>query len=135
MKAAAGVNEQHRALGVCKNDFLTFVHTPVNIFILDPIDSYLDEGLSEDRGQHVRPLLEAAAWIAKETGAAVVATRHPGKDRIRVTGRLSLAAVASEIAGLDVYLFPMSTGANTRSGTLPVALGTVRTPVLAMVKE
>jgi glycosyltransferase involved in cell wall biosynthesis len=31
--------------------------------------------------------------------------------------------VARQVAALDVYLFPMDTGANTRSGTLPVALG------------
>jgi glycosyltransferase involved in cell wall biosynthesis len=49
--------------------------------------------------------------------------RHPARERIRVTGKLPLSMIASEIAALDVYLFPMNTGANTRSGTLPVALG------------
>ena len=49
--------------------------------------------------------------------------RHPAKDRIRLTGNLSLLDVSREIADLDLYLFPMSTGANTRSGTLPAALG------------
>jgi glycosyltransferase involved in cell wall biosynthesis len=49
--------------------------------------------------------------------------RHPAKDRIRLTGSLSLAEVAREIAELDIYVFPMSTGANTRSSTLPSALG------------
>jgi len=49
--------------------------------------------------------------------------RHPARDRIRLTGSLSLAEVSQEIADLDVYLFPMSTGANTRSSTLPSALG------------
>jgi glycosyltransferase involved in cell wall biosynthesis len=49
--------------------------------------------------------------------------RHPAGARIRVTGRLTLSRIAAEIAGLDVYLFPMNTGANTRSCTLPVALG------------
>jgi hypothetical protein len=49
--------------------------------------------------------------------------RHPARERIRVTGRLSLAEVSSELAELDLYLFPMSTGATTRSGTLPAALG------------
>ncbi|HVZ71719.1 MAG TPA: glycosyltransferase family 4 protein [Polyangia bacterium] len=48
---------------------------------------------------------------------------HPAAARIRVTGKLSLADVSREIADLDLYLFPMNTGANTRSGTLPVALG------------
>jgi len=50
------------------------------LVIGDPIDSYVDDGFSEDRGQDVRPLLEAAARIAKNTGAAVVFARHPGKD-------------------------------------------------------
>jgi glycosyltransferase involved in cell wall biosynthesis len=49
--------------------------------------------------------------------------RHPALDRIQVTGRLPLREIAAQIATLDLYLFPMSTGANTRSGTLPVALG------------
>jgi glycosyltransferase involved in cell wall biosynthesis len=49
--------------------------------------------------------------------------RHPAKDRIRLTGGLPLPEASREIADLDVYLFPMSTGANTRSGTLPAALG------------
>jgi glycosyltransferase involved in cell wall biosynthesis len=57
--------------------------------------------------------------------------RHPGRDRIRVTGKLSLEGVARQIADLDIYLFPMTTGANTRSGTLPVALGSAL-PVVAL---
>ena len=56
---------------------------------------------------------------------------HPCKARIRMTGRLPLARIADEIAKLDLYLFPMSTGANTRSGTLPVALGS-GVPIIAV---
>ena len=55
---------------------------------------------------------------------------------IRSRARWPLPDVAREIAELDVYLFPMDTGANTRSSTLPTALGSgwllrrfaVRTP-------
>ena len=50
------------------------------LLVGDPIDSYVDDGFSEDKGQQVRPLLEAAAWIAAQTGAAVLFARHPGKD-------------------------------------------------------
>lgn len=57
--------------------------------------------------------------------------RHPAASKIRVTGRLSLTDIAREVAALDVYLFPMDTGANTRSGTLPVALGS-GLPVVAV---
>jgi glycosyltransferase involved in cell wall biosynthesis len=56
---------------------------------------------------------------------------HPCKERIRMTGRLPLARIADEIAKLDLYLFPMSTGANSRSGTLPVALGS-GVPIVAV---
>ena len=56
---------------------------------------------------------------------------HPCKGRIRMTGRLPLARIADEIAKLDLYLFPMNTGANTRSGTLPVALGS-GVPIVAV---
>jgi glycosyltransferase involved in cell wall biosynthesis len=50
--------------------------------------------------------------------------RHPGRDRIHLRGKQPLDDIAREMAALDVYLFPMMTGANTRSSTLPVALGT-----------
>jgi glycosyltransferase involved in cell wall biosynthesis len=43
--------------------------------------------------------------------------------RIQVPGKLPLAEIAKIIGTLNVYLFPMDTGANTRSGTLPLALG------------
>jgi glycosyltransferase involved in cell wall biosynthesis len=48
---------------------------------------------------------------------------HPARDRIRIPGKQSLSAIAQEVADLDVFLFPMDTGANTRSSTLPLALG------------
>jgi glycosyltransferase involved in cell wall biosynthesis len=56
---------------------------------------------------------------------------HPFKARIRTTGRLPLAEISNELARLDLYLFPMNTGANTRSGTLPAALGS-GVPVIAV---
>jgi glycosyltransferase involved in cell wall biosynthesis len=59
------------------------------------------------------------------------ARRHPAASKIRITGRLSLMEIAKEVAALDVYMFPMETGANTRSGTLPVALGS-GLPVVAV---
>jgi glycosyltransferase involved in cell wall biosynthesis len=57
--------------------------------------------------------------------------RHPGRDRIHIRGKQELDEIAREMATLDVYLFPMMTGANTRSSTLPVALGT-GLPVVAV---
>jgi glycosyltransferase involved in cell wall biosynthesis len=56
--------------------------------------------------------------------------RNRFADRIRLTGKLPLARVSEEVAGLDVFLFPMDTGANTRSGTLPLPLGSA-VPVVA----
>ena len=50
--------------------------------------------------------------------------RHPAVARIRLPGRLNLSDIAREVAALDIYLFPMVSGANTRSSTLPLALGT-----------
>jgi glycosyltransferase involved in cell wall biosynthesis len=52
-------------------------------------------------------------------------------DRIRLTGKLSLPEVSRLVASLDLYLFPMDTGANTRSSTLPLALG-AGVPVVAV---
>ena len=56
---------------------------------------------------------------------------HPAANRIRITGKLPLSTIAAEVAELDVYLFPMTTGANTRTSTLPVALGS-GVPVVAI---
>lgn len=55
-----------------------------DLLVIDPIDSYMDEDLNENVGRDVRTFLESAAWIARETGAAVVGVRHPGKDRTNV---------------------------------------------------
>jgi glycosyltransferase involved in cell wall biosynthesis len=60
-----------------------------------------------------RPLLRLQDQIAAS----------PAAGRIQLTGKLPLAEVARQVASLDLYLFPMSTGANTRSSTLPLALG------------
>jgi glycosyltransferase involved in cell wall biosynthesis/predicted O-methyltransferase YrrM len=59
-----------------------------------------------------------------------IVQKHPGRDRIRVPGKLDLADVSREVAALDVYLFPMISGANTRTSTLPLAFGT-GVPVVA----
>jgi glycosyltransferase involved in cell wall biosynthesis len=78
--------------------------------------------LTGDLGDPESPRYKAlAARIASSPAAA----------RIQVTGRLSLPALASLVSTLDLYLFPMNTGANTRSGTLPVALGS-GVPVVAI---
>jgi glycosyltransferase involved in cell wall biosynthesis len=75
-----------------------------------------------DLGPPERPLVREILDAAR---------RHPAAARIRMTGKLALSEIAAEIACLDLYLFPMSTGANTRSGTLPVALGS-GLPVVAV---
>jgi glycosyltransferase involved in cell wall biosynthesis len=56
---------------------------------------------------------------------------HPAAARIRITGKLPLPEVAAAVASLDVYLFPMDTGATTRSCTLPLPLG-AGVPVVAV---
>ena len=56
---------------------------------------------------------------------------HPFAGQIRAPGRLPLEEVARQVATLEVFLFPMNTGANTRSGTLPLALGS-GVPVVAV---
>lgn len=57
--------------------------------------------------------------------------RSPNSSRIQLTGKLPLAGIARIIATLNLYLFPMNTGANTRSSTLPVALAS-GIPVVAV---
>jgi glycosyltransferase involved in cell wall biosynthesis len=53
------------------------------------------------------------------------------RTRVHLTGKRPLDEVAQFVASLDLYLFPMSTGANTRSSTLPLALG-AGVPVIAI---
>jgi len=69
---------------------------------------------------------------ARAAAVAADIARHPAGARVRVTGKLPLAGVAAEVAALDLYLFTMDTGVNTRSGTLPVALGS-GVPVVGVV--
>jgi glycosyltransferase involved in cell wall biosynthesis len=67
--------------------------------------------LGDDRDPRIRAFHEAVR-------------QHPGAARIRTPGKQDLATIARELADVDVYLHMMQTGANTRSSTLPVALGT-----------
>jgi glycosyltransferase involved in cell wall biosynthesis len=67
--------------------------------------------LGSPDARHVRQVIDAVR-------------HHEASNKIRLTGKLPLDDIAREIADLDLYLFPVDTGANTRSGTLPVALGT-----------
>ena len=55
----------------------------------------------------------------------------PAAQRIRLTGKLGLGEIGKLVSTMDVYFFTMNTGANTRSGTLPVALGS-GVPVVAV---
>lgn len=50
-----------------------------DLIIMDPVDSYLDESVSHNDAQGIRSALEALSAVAAQTGAAVVAVRHPGK--------------------------------------------------------
>lgn len=50
------------------------------LLVLDPVDSYMEDNKSENSGTDVRDYLESLAFIAHQTGAAVVGVRHPGKD-------------------------------------------------------
>jgi hypothetical protein len=50
------------------------------LLVLDPVDSYMEDGVGENDGPDVRDYLESLHWIAVQAGAAVVGVRHPGKD-------------------------------------------------------
>lgn len=74
--------------------------------------------LADTAQTHVRALLQAVS-------------AHPSRAQIRVPGKQELSAIADEVAQLDVYLFPMISGANTRSSTLPLPFG-AGVPVVAI---
>jgi glycosyltransferase involved in cell wall biosynthesis len=74
--------------------------------------------LADTAQPHVRALLQAVA-------------AHPSRAQIRVPGKQELSEIAEEVAHFDVYLFPMISGANTRSSTLPLPFG-AGVPVVAV---
>lgn len=83
------------ALARCVKDF------GASLLVGDPIDSYVDDGFGENDATAVRPVLEAAAWIARQTRAAVCFARHPGKDPGNVMpGSRAWRAVPREIVQL-----------------------------------
>lgn len=51
----------------------------VDVILLDPIDSYIGHGVSENDAQGVRAFLESLSWLATQADAAVIGIRHPGK--------------------------------------------------------
>ncbi len=59
-----------------------------------------------------------------------VIASHPARDCIHIPGKQPLGTVAATLASFHAFLFPMDTGANTRSSTLPLALGS-GVPVVA----
>jgi glycosyltransferase involved in cell wall biosynthesis len=99
------------------------------------LDAVLD---AFGQAARVRPDLELVLLgdlgrAADRGGRALIESvkQHPYASRIRLPGKLPLEEVAKEIARLQVFLFPMDTGANTRSSTLPTALGSA-IPVVAV---
>src|SRR5262245_10282321 len=72
-----------------------------SLLVGDPVDSYIGDDFDENKNVAVRPVLEAAAWIARETGAAVCFARHPGKHIGNVMpGSRAWRAVPREIIQL-----------------------------------
>lgn len=78
-----------------------------DLVVVDPVDSYISDGYSENDGQHVRAVLEAFAYVAQQTTAAVVGVRHPGKDPTNVmVGSRQWRAVPRAIVELLVDAGP-----------------------------
>ena len=71
---------------------------------------------------------DAASYNGRNVSSQI--RNHVAAERIRVTGKLPLQQVAQEVARFDAFLFPMDVGATTRSGTLPLPLGS-GVPVVA----
>jgi AAA domain len=51
-----------------------------DLLVIEGLDSYLPPDASTNDSQAVRPFLESLQAIAQQSGAAIVGTRHPGKD-------------------------------------------------------
>jgi glycosyltransferase involved in cell wall biosynthesis len=103
-----------------------------------PLDVVIDafEDLCKEPAVAAAPELLIIGDLGAPTNRAVKALRDrvsasPAARHIRVTGKLPLREIAQAVASLNVYLFPMTTGANTRSSTLPVPLA-AGVPVVAI---
>jgi hypothetical protein len=53
------------------------------LVIVDPVASYLDQGLHMSRNNEVREVMQPLIAIAADTGAATIPVYHTGKDRTR----------------------------------------------------
>lgn len=51
------------------------------LIIMDPVQSYMEPGKSENYPDDVRFMLESAFAVAKETQACLIGVRHPGKEK------------------------------------------------------
>jgi hypothetical protein len=69
--------DRERFIEWCKSD-------KADLIIFDPVDDYFDGSIDDNSHEHVRRLLRCLADVARETGAAVVICRHPGKDPTNV---------------------------------------------------
>jgi hypothetical protein len=75
------LNDQHYSPQDQKDQIIRQVRAwRADLVVIETVDSYLPGDVSENDGQAVRPFLEALETIAEQTGAAIVGSRHPGKD-------------------------------------------------------
>jgi hypothetical protein len=78
-----------------------------DLLVVDPLMSFMEESRSENDGVYVRSFLEALAYIAGVTKAAVVAVHHPGKaDGNLLPGSRSFLAVPRGVIELHYHEGP-----------------------------
>lgn len=89
------------------------------LVVIETVDSYLPSTMNENDGQAVRLFLESIEAIAEATGAAIVCSRHPGKDADNVmpgsrawgaVPRVVLELVRDDGPPLKRYLRPFKYG-------------------------
>jgi glycosyltransferase involved in cell wall biosynthesis len=118
--AALPVQRKARSGGLHLGTFTTLAYGKRMDVVLDCFQ-IVAEQRSDARLTLLGDLTGAGGARVRQFEDAVAA--HPARNRIRMPGKQSLTAIAEEVAVMDVFLFPMETGANTRSSTLPLALG------------
>lgn len=114
------LNDQHYSPADQKDQLVRQIRAwRADLIVIETVDSYLPGESSENDAQAVRPFLEALEAIAHATGAAVVASRHPGKDAENVmrgsqawgaVSRVQLELVRDDGPPLRRYLRPHKYG-------------------------
>lgn len=78
--------------------------TDAGLFVLDPIQAYLGDGVDMHRANEVRPVLKCVAAMAERTGCAVILIGHMNKAQGLKSGYRGLGSIDFRAAARSVLV-------------------------------